>query len=150
VRSGGERAAQNDLRFDPARCFGTAFERTEGAMDVRAPADAVVRGRESGRDGELLVLETAPGEYCVLAGLEPGSCAVTTASPVERGAHLGRAAGVLTVHLQDDPRPGEGEGIPLRYFRYRLDGRAVASGVPVPPQEVANEPEESAEELDGR
>jgi len=135
VRYGGDE--RNHLLFDPARRFGTIFEKEQGELAVVAPASASLVARSRGRFGEVLVLATGEGEYCVLDGLEvegdprPGS-------RLEAGMPLGHARGLLSVHLQDLPDPGSGEGIPMRYWSFLADGREAESGVPVPPQEVAS------------
>jgi hypothetical protein len=136
VRYGGEHARANPLLFDPSRRFGHGFEPLDAVpIWVVAPADGEVVARASGRGGELLVVATAGPEFCVLEGL--GETLVAPRERVARGQRLGRSHGLLYVHLQDAPEPGRGEGIPMRYFGYRADGREAAAGVPVPPQEVA-------------
>ena len=137
VRYGGEHALGNPLVFDPARRFGTAFEK-RGAepLVVSAPADGTLVERRTQGSLEVLALATGAREYCVLAGLAPGTCALAPGSAVRAGARLGTAE-LLFVHLQDRPAPGDGEGIPMRFWNYVVDGRAAEAGVPVPPQEVA-------------
>ena len=138
VRYGGGEAARNHLLFDPARRFGTAFEKRDGeALRVVAPAGGRLVSRTPGRDGEVLVLATGAEEYCVLDGLELDATLAPGAG-VEPGEPLGRAPRLLFVHLQDRPEPGSGEGIPMRFWGYLADGRAAESGIPVPPQEVAS------------
>lgn len=138
VRFGGDDARENPLVFDPSRCFGFAFERTAGgALRVVAPAAGEVVARTTGRGGEILVLATAPGEWCLLGGLEGASLTVTVGARVEAGTPLGESPGPLYIHLQDAPDPGRGEGIPLRFHAYQVHGRTAESGVPVPPQVVA-------------
>ena len=137
VRVGGAERAKNYLLFDPARRFGTIFEKSGGPLEVVAPASASLVARSRGRFGEVLVLATGAGEYCVLDGLEVEG-ALAQGSHVEGGAPLGKASGCLSVHLQDQPEPGCGEGIPMRFWSYRADGREAESGVPMPPQEVAS------------
>ncbi len=45
--------------------------------------------------------------------------------------NLGHTSGPhLHIHLQDSPEDDEGEGIPLCFRRYRLDGRVVERGIP--------------------
>lgn len=135
VRYGGEHASRNPLVFDPARRFGTGFERAGGsALTVVAPAAGTLLVREPGREGERLVLAVGEHEFFVLEGLDPGSCALVRGDRVVPGARLGLASGLLYAHLQDAPVPGRGEGIPLRYRDYVADGRMAESGVPVPPQ----------------
>lgn len=137
VRYGGLHKLQNPLLFDPARRFGTAFERRSESLEVLAPADGTLLDLAAGRMGDVLVLATGVGEYCVLEGLVPGSCSLTPGSAVRAGERLGSGAAWLSVHLQDRPSPGAGEGIPMRYWNYEADGRTAESGVPVPPQEVS-------------
>lgn len=138
VLYGGEHAA-NHLQFDPARRFGVGFERSGGTLDVQAPAAGTVVQRFPGRSGEVLVLATGEREYCVLDGLEARAAALAVGDPVAADEFLGRAEGLLFVHLQDRPEPGAGEGIPMRFFGYRADGRVADAGVPIPPQEVARD-----------
>jgi len=75
----------------------------------------------------------------VLEGLAPGSCELASGARVRAGDALGRGGDLLFVHLQDRPAPGAGEGVPMRYWHYVVDGRRAESGVPVPPQEVAGD-----------
>lgn len=139
VRHGGAEARRNHLLFDPARRFGTGFERRDGeALRVVAPARAKWIGRAPGREGEVIVLSTGENEYCVLDGLELDADARAPGASLEAGEPLGRAPGLLFIHLQDRPEPGSGEGIPMRFWDYLADGRAAESGIPVPPQEVAS------------
>jgi hypothetical protein len=137
VRFGGNDARDNPFVFDPARCFGSAFEPLEGeVLQVVAPADGQLLARLPGRRGELLVLATAPGEWCLLEGLLPGTVALAPGDAVEEGQPLGAATDLLCMHLQDRPEPGAGEGIPLRYFGYRVGGRVAEAGIPIPSQRV--------------
>lgn len=160
VRWGGERRAENALALLPDRRYGFAFEPLPPAPEdppsehppgtVLAPAAGVVvsaegeqpdgapRGERS-RLGNTLVLEVAPGEYLVLGDLAAGSLRVAPGERVEAGQELARLGDsavrtlpepALLVHLQDDPRPGHGEGIPLRFRDYLVGGRVVAAGVP--------------------
>jgi hypothetical protein len=136
VRFGGERVAANPLLFDPERRFGLAFEGEGEALRVCAPAAGELLARVDGREGVGLVLRTGEREFCVLEGLAPEAGGLAPGARVAAGTPLGRAPGVLTMHLKDRPEPGRGEGIPLRFFGYLADGRAAESGVPVPPQSV--------------
>lgn len=141
VRFGGERARENPLVFDPARRFGYAFEAPAGTLlRVVAPAAGTLVARAHGRTGEVLVLATGAREFCVLEGLAPSSAEFAPGTVIGAGELLGSAAGVLYVHLQDAPELGHGEGIPMRYFGYRADGRLAEAGVPIPPQEIASVP----------
>lgn len=138
VRYGGGERAKNHLLFDPARRFGTIFEKCGAeALRVVAPARGTVVERTSGRTGEVLVLATGADQFCVVDGLDVEADLRAGAS-VEAGEPLGRAAGLLGIHLQDRPEPGAGEGIPMRFWNYLVDGRPAEAGVPIPSQEVAS------------
>ncbi len=137
VRYGGNRREANPLLLDAARRFGSCFEPPSSApLEVVAPAAGRLVLLETEAAGVSLVLEVAPREFLVIAGIEPGSCALGPGAEVDEGTPLGRAAGALFVHLQDGPRIGEHEGIPLRFHRYLADGRSVETGVPIPRQRV--------------
>ncbi|HEX6883635.1 MAG TPA: hypothetical protein VF530_09660 [Planctomycetota bacterium] len=139
VRFGGDDARDNPLVFDPGRCFGFGFEASGGgALSVVAPAEGELVARAPGRAGQILVLATGPGEWCLLEGLEATTLRVQPGQRVAAGEPLGEARGVLYLHLQDAPEPGRGEGIPLRIHDYRVHGRPAEAGRPVPPQVVAS------------
>jgi hypothetical protein len=150
VHFGGERRATNPLLFDPSRRFGLSFAPGgPGPLAVVAPAAGKVVRLEEGRIGRKLVLVTGEQEFCVLDGLAPESVTVAPGEAVAAGDALGSAAGLFFLHLQDDPEPGSGEGIPLRIWSYRVDGRAVEAGVPIPPQVVEPQVVESGEAVPG-
>lgn len=151
VRYGGEHKAWNPLLFDPARRFGTGFERTgDEPLVVLSPGAGTVRTLGRGRGGEFVVLEIAEREFCVVEGLDEGSIGLAPGATVVPGAALGCASGTLFVHLQDEPEEGHGEGIPMRYWGYSVDGRLAESGVPIPPQEVESAPLSFSEAPAGR
>lgn len=138
VRHGGA-GTRNHLLFDPARRFGTVFEKSGSeTLPVVAPAPGTIVKRAQGREGEILVLATGADEFCVLDGLEVDVEALAPGSAVSAGEPLGRVAGLLCIHLQDQAEPGRGEGIPMRFWSYLVDGRPAEAGVPIPPQEVAS------------
>ncbi|MSR63102.1 MAG: hypothetical protein EXS08_11730 [Planctomycetes bacterium] len=135
VLVGGEERMKNRFLFDPSRRFGSVFAAEAGGpLTVLAPAAARVAARAEGE----LVLCVAEAEYLFFEGLEPGSCALEPGAEVSRGQVLASAAGPLTVFLQDGLERGRAEGVPMRYFGYRSDGRVADSGVPIPPQVVVN------------
>jgi len=141
VRYGGEHWKHNPLVFDPARRFGFGFvaQGGSGSLAVLAPCAATVVDHARGRAGEGVVLAVGEHEYFVLEGLDEGSFTGEAGERVQEGKALGSASGVLYAHLQDRPEAGEGEGIPMRFWWYRVEGRLAESGVPVPPQAVAAE-----------
>jgi len=137
VRWGGEKREQNRLVLDPARRFGTCFEAGSEPLQVVAPVAGRVLALERGPRGQRVVLQVSGTEFLVLEGLEPGSLSAEVGQTVAPGQPLGRAPALLFVHLQDGPRVGRCEGIPMRFWGYRVDGRRAESGTPVPPQKVS-------------
>jgi hypothetical protein len=84
-------------------------------------------------------LEVAPGEYLFILHLRAGTLRVTTGQVVREGqivGHVGNSGNSrephVHPHLQDSPRPGLGEGIPLYFSNYLvLDrGRKISRGIP--------------------
>lgn len=142
VRYGGEPGPDNPLVFDPARRFGVGFVPDgSDSLEVVAPAAGTLRATGRGRGGLWVLLEIRAEESVVLEGLEEGSCTLEVGARVAEGERLGRASGILLVHLQDRPEAGTGEGVPMRFWGYRADGRRAESGIPVPPQVVEAEHE---------
>lgn len=147
---GGERRADNPLVLSPARRFGYELVPLDPADGERvlAPAAGTVVAAvgdlpdEAGPEpfGNHVVLEVAPATFLVLGNLRRESLAVRPGERVEAGALVGalgdsaagswRATPQLMVHLQDEPEPGRGEGIPLRFGDYEAAGRRVEVGVP--------------------
>lgn len=130
VRQAGERRTDNVLVLDPARRFGLVLvPDTESSVLAPAAGEVLVVGEGT------LALAVAPAETLVITGLVATS--VVPGERVAEGQDLG-ASGVdgITLHLQDRPEPGKGEGIPLRFHDYLADGRAVSSGVPLRGQRV--------------
>jgi hypothetical protein len=147
---GGERRSQNVLVLSPARRYGFELEPlpetlagngADAGPDLLSPADgrvvSVVPGASESPFGNHLVLEVAEGEFLVLGNLLHEGVAVEPGDTVRSGQRIGalslggsRLGGRLSVHLQDSPVPGEGEGIPMRFRDYETGGRAVAAGVP--------------------
>jgi len=135
VRWGGLEREDNALIFDPARRFGVVFEQPKGASptDVLAPAAGELVAWVEADSGGVwsAVLEVGVDRYLVLSGLGEQP-APALGARLEAGAQLGLALGpTLTVHLEDRPDPGSGEGIPF-YFRDIRAGEAVRErGLPV-------------------
>jgi hypothetical protein len=92
------------------------------------------------RLGNRVVLQVAPGEYCVLAHLQQASVLVPEGSQVEAGEPLARIGSSgcsrfpsrphLLLFLQDSPEDGSGEPIPWTFRSYAADGLMVRSGLP--------------------
>lgn len=87
--------------------------------------------------GNQIVLQVAPKQFLFLCHLKPGSIRVKRGDRVQSGqvVALGGNSGNtsephLHVHLQDTPDDGFGEGIPLYFHSYRLEGQVVERGIP--------------------
>lgn len=121
--------------------------------EVRAPAAGLVHAVHDGdpdavpgqpdrhrRAGNHIVLEVAPREYLLIAHLKAGSLAVQAGDKVGAGQLLGLVGNSgnssephVHLHLQDTPIPDTGEGIPLLFTSYRLQGQSavVSRGMPL-------------------
>ncbi len=132
VHWGGDKREQNVLVLNPSRRFGFVFAHAPTAL-VRAPAP----GRVVATD-RALVLAVAQDEFLVVEGLAPETLRVAVGTDVGAGEPLGELGveGLLGIHLEDAPRPGTGEGIPLLFHGYRADGRVERRHVPVRGQRV--------------
>lgn len=117
---------------------------------VLAPAEGVVVAvRDSEPEGEIghrqlrraagnhVVLQVAPREFLFIAHLHRGSIRVKAGERVRAGQAIGRVGNSgnssephVHLHLQDTPTPSLGEGIPMYFHSYRLDGRQVERGIP--------------------
>src|SRR3546814_1333444 len=90
------------------------------------------------------MLDLGHGEYAMLAHLRRGSVAVEAGQQVAAGDELGRCGNSgntsephLHLHLQDAPKFGEGNGLPVFFEHYTANGHAVERGEPVKGQTVA-------------
>jgi len=92
------------------------------------------------RAGNHVVLAVAPREYLVMAHLRAGSLTVRAGDRVQAGQVIGRVgnSGNTTephvhLHLQDEPTPDRGEGIPLFFSDYRVvpGAEVIPRGMPL-------------------
>lgn len=117
---------------------------------VRAPADGMVVSTLDGRPelppgklggepagGNQVVIQVAPKQFLFLCHLRPGSLRVKKGDRVRVGQVIARGGNSgntsephLHLHLQDTSEDGLGEGIPLYFHGYRLEGRIVERGIP--------------------
>jgi hypothetical protein len=141
VRYGGEERAENPFLFDPSRRFGACFEPALAGepLLVVAPCSASLHATFEGAGGAGVVLALDGAEFCVLEGLAEMP-AIATGAELSPGTPLGSAPARLAMYLADQPGPGRGEGIPLRFSGYRLAGREVALGIPAAGQELEAPP----------
>lgn len=141
VRFGGEERRSNPLLFDPSRRFGLCFEplAPERPLRVVAPCAGELVAVFEGRTGVGLVIRSGPQEYCTLEGLD-GPPEAEVGAVLAPGQGLGRTSARLVLALADQPGPGRGEGIPVRFRDYRLEGREVELGVPTAGQALEAPP----------
>lgn len=106
-----------------------------GSMD---PANAV---------GNHVILDMGADEYAFFAHLQKGSVAVAEGDRVEPGQKLGACGNSgnssephLHFHLQDSAVFGEGDGLPVAFVDYLVDGERVESGEPVRGETVSPAP----------
>ena len=125
-------------------CFGKDVLAPAGGKVVRIrndapdvlPRNADRRGRP---EGNLIVIETAEGEFCFLTHLKQGSVRGQVGLYVGIGQKIGEVGSSgfsafspiphLALHLQDTPEP-RGEAIPWRFYDYTSDGVRVNRGLP--------------------
>ncbi len=118
---------------------------------ILAPAEGVVRSvvdsLEDNRPGRMnpaappgnyVIIDHGRGEHSVLAHLRRGSVLVRPGEQVDAGQPLGdcgnsgnSSAPHLHYHLQTDPHPGRGVGLPAQFRAYHAGGREIAAGEPV-------------------
>jgi hypothetical protein len=119
-------------------------------LPVLAPADgkvvAVLDGQPDqpigvlGGDpagGNQLVIEVAPRQFLYLCHLQRGSLLVKEGDQVTQGQPLAKVGNSgntsephLHIHLQNTAEDHFGEGIPLYFHDYRVDGRVIDRGIP--------------------
>lgn len=115
-----------------APASGSVVDVTNGLPD-RKPGD-MSETRHAG--GNQLTIRIAPEQFLVLCHLKPGSIAVSKGDSVRQGqvlAQVGNSGHTsephLHIHLQDDP--GDiGEGIPMYFSNYLLNGKRIVEGMP--------------------
>lgn len=123
-------------------CFGRTILAPAGGKVVRA-ADGVADNTpgEMNRDrifGNHVVIEHGDELYSVLTHLRHDSVSVETGEAVSAGDPLGECGNSghssephLHYHLQDNPEPGSGQGLPAPFSNYRVNGEPVERERPV-------------------
>ena len=82
------------------------------------------------------VLEIARDEFLFICHMQPRSLSVRVGDAVAAGAAIGRVGqsgntrAHIHLHLQTTSEVVIGEGLPLYYHDYRVDGQAVERGMP--------------------
>lgn len=141
VSRDGKTHAGDGKKLEDFYCYG---------MPVRAPVTGTVRSVLDGRPemppgqqggepagGNHVCIEVAPAEFLYLCHMKPRSIRVKAGDKVKEGQVLGLTGNSgntsephVHVHLQDTPIDFVGEGIPLYFHHYLLDGRLVERGIP--------------------
>lgn len=125
---------------------------------VLAPGDGCVRqvvdGVEDNVPGErnlhfapgnLVVIDHQNGEYSFLAHFKQGTISVKVGQQVKRGDQLGLCGNSghssephIHYHMANAPLLQDGDGLPARFQRIVIDGKAVSDALPVRGNRVAN------------
>ena len=123
---------------------------------IYAPADGVVTESADGVEdnvpgsmnpaqpaGNHVVIDHGNGEYSLLAHFRNGTVAVHNGDHVKAGDLLGRCGNSgnssephLHIHLQNAPKFGSGEGLPMPFRDYCADGKRIQSGEPSKGQRI--------------
>jgi len=93
--------------------------------------------------GNNVVIDHGNGEFSMLAHLKRGSVKVKTGDKVKAGQEIAQCGNSgnspfphLHYHLQTTPNWFKGDGLPIQFHDYIVDGKPVASGEPVRGQVV--------------
>lgn len=122
-----------------APAAGTVTEAIDGLSDqapgVRDPSHAM---------GNHVVIDHGNGEFSFLCHLQGGSVKVKAGDKVRTGDLLGSCGNSgnttephLHYHLQDTPRPFDGDGLPAEFVDYLADGKRVERGMPIKGQVIS-------------
>jgi murein DD-endopeptidase MepM/ murein hydrolase activator NlpD len=142
VAKDGKTHRGDGTNYEDYYCYG---------LPVLAPADGeVVAVLDGMRDtplhspgvvlpagGNQIVLRVDPGQYLFLCHLQRGSIQVKEKDKVTKGQKLSIVGNTgntsephLHIHLQDSADLNFGEGIPLYFHGYRVNGTLVERGMP--------------------
>lgn len=123
-------------------CYGLKIVSPAGGEIVQAydedpemPIGALGGGTDP--HGNHIIIEVAPKEFLILCHLQPKSIKVKVGDMVKEGQELGLIGNSgntsephLHIHLQDTRKLSIGEGIPLKFHHYTVDGKYVDVGIP--------------------
>ena len=126
---------------------GTVIEAVDGRPDQapgeRDPLHAM---------GNYVVIDHGNGEYSFLCHLKRGSVKPKVGDKVQAGDALGLCGNSgntsephLHYHLQDSPRPFDGDGLPAEFSDYFADGKRIGRGMPLRGEVIAPVPYVGAE-----
>lgn len=142
VTKDGKSFQGDGTKLDDYYCYG---------LPVIAPADGIVRavanddedlppGQMTGFKnvgGNEVAIEVAPNEFLFICHMQPGSITVKPGDRITTGQVIGRVGNSghtsephIHIHLQDSAESGWGEGIPLYFYNYRLNGQLIERGIP--------------------
>ena len=141
VAQDGETHAGDGSRLEDYYCYG---------LPVLAPADGTVVAVLAGQPdqpigvmgalppgGNQIVIEVAPKQFLFLCHLGRGTITVKEGDSVVQGQPLAKVGNSgntsephLHIHLQDTANDVLGEGIPLYFHDYRVNGKVIDRGLP--------------------
>ncbi len=95
--------------------------------------------------GNSVVIDHGNGEYSLIAHMQPHSLEVRLGDKVNAGQAIGLCGNSgntsephVHYHLQDTPRPFDGEGLPVQFTGLVVDGKSVARAEVIKGQKIAN------------
>lgn len=94
-------------------------------------------GKVKNAGGNQVVIEVGEKEFLFICHLQPGSINCNPGDKIVAGAEVGRVGNSgnssephIHIHLQDSPKDGSGEGIPMYFHNYRMGDRVIEKGIP--------------------
>jgi len=94
-------------------------------------------GKVKNAGGNQVIIEVAEKEFLFLCHLQPGTINFKPGDKIVAGDEVGRVGNSgnssephIHIHLQDSPKDHSGEGIPLYFHNYRMEGSVIARGIP--------------------
>jgi hypothetical protein len=142
VMNGGKSYEGDSTKLENYFCYG---------LPVLAPAAGkVIAASDSkpdtriGSEGDIfqpvgnhIIMEVAPKEFLFLCHLQPHSVLVKKGDLVQQGQVLAKVGNSghtsephIHIHLQSTAMPALGEGIPLYFHQYLLNGKLINKGIP--------------------
>jgi hypothetical protein len=141
IERDGSRHSGTGETNDAYYCFSAAIHAPAAGRVVTVvddiPDNEPGNPNRASAHGNHIVLDHGTGEYTVFAHLMAGSATVAAGDRVETGQPLAACGNSgdsvephLHVHAQNAAAVGEGEGLPLRFCDYVVDGEPTTCGEP--------------------
>jgi hypothetical protein len=138
----GKTFSGDSTKLESYYCYGLPVLAPAGGKVIKAydedpdmPVGVLGGGKEP--VGNHLIIEVAPKEFLFICHLRPKSIKVKVGDIVQQGDELalvGNSGNTsephIHMHLQDTDVQGIGEGIPLYFYHYNVNGKFVEKGIP--------------------